>query len=290
MWKAFWRGFAGRVRQTGSSSSARALTQGEKAMPESDIPEGAIKEPPIEIDGRVMTAVEFVRHVDQLDFGPAPPTRIFLHHTWRPTAEEWRGRDSIASPKEYYERKLWLDGDGRVHEGWTAGPHLFAAHDGIWLFTDLRRDGVGVYGHNCRSRHVEIVDEYDDELPSGQALKNAIAALGILHERLGLDCRKICFHRDFSDKSCPGWAITKEWITPQVAEWIEGYRRSREKPMSGLRRALVRMARGLLGALTQEIPMEIDDRRYAVQLFAEALIVPVNEWDKVESLREYEGR
>ena len=45
-------------------------------------------------------------------------------------------------------------------------------------------------------------------------------------------------------------------------------------------------ARGLLGALTHEVPMEIDDRGYIVQLFAEALLVPVNEWDKVQSLWE----
>ena len=266
-----------------------------------------IKEPPMEIDGRVMTPAQFVEYVEGLEFSPRP-LRIFLHHTWKPTQEDWRGRDSIMAMKDYYEKQIWQDSDGQLHEGWTAGPHLFVADDGIWLFSDLRYDGVGVYGHNYRSRHVEMVGNYDEQLPSGATLENTIAALGILHERLGLDIQQLNFHRDFSTKSCPGRAVKKEWIIPQVADWIETYRRQKEEELSSLRRSLVKMIddlllptnpeaalakeaakRGLLGALTHEIPMEIEDKGYIVQLFAEALVVPVNEWDKVQSLKEYES-
>ncbi|MEA3406594.1 MAG: peptidoglycan recognition family protein [Chloroflexota bacterium] len=266
-----------------------------------------IKEPPMEIDGRVMTPQEFVEYVEGLDFSPRP-TRIFLHHTWKPTQDDWRGRDSLMATKAYYEKQIWQDSDGQLHEGWTAGPHLFVADDGIWLFSDLRYDGVGVYGHNYRSRHVEMVGNYDAQLPSGATLENTVAVLGILHERLGLDIENLNFHRDFSTKSCPGWAVRKEWIIPKVANWIEAYRRQKEEEMSGLRRSLVKMIqtillptnpetalvkeagkRGLLGALTHEIPMEIEDKGYIVQLFAEALIVPVNEWGKAQSLKEYES-
>jgi len=265
-----------------------------------------IKEPPMEIDGRVMTPKAFVEYVEGLEFSPLP-SRIFLHHTWRPTRDDWRGRDSIMAMKGFYEKQLWQDSDGQLHEGWTAGPHLFVADDGIWLFSDLRHDGVGVYGHNYRSRHVEMVGNYDEQLPSGATLENTIVALGVLHERLGLDIQELNFHRDFSTKSCPGWAVEKEWIIPKVAGWIEAYRRQKEEELSSLRRSLVKMIddllvptnpeaalakeadkRGLLGALTHEIPMEIDDKGYIVQLFAEALFVPVNDWDKVQSLREYE--
>ncbi|MFP3895432.1 MAG: N-acetylmuramoyl-L-alanine amidase [Anaerolineales bacterium] len=265
-----------------------------------------IKEPPMEIDGRVMTQKEFVGYVESLNFYP-PPSRIFLHHTWKPTQKSWRGRDSIMAMKAYYERQIWQDSDGRFHEGWTAGPHLFIADDGIWLFSDLRHDGVGVYGHNYRSRHVEMVGDYDEKQPSGATLENTIAALGILHERLGLDIQDLNFHRDFATKSCPGWAVEKRWIIPQVAEWIEAYRREKEEELSSLRRSLIKMIRelllpanpeaalskeavkrGLLGPLTHEIPIEIDDKGYIVQLFAEALIVPVNDWDSVQSLKEHE--
>lgn len=298
VWKAFWKGFFGHARSKGV-----VAREGDATMPEPEI----IKEPPLQIDGRVMTAQEFVRYVEELEF-PAPlPTRIFLHHTWKPTRSDWRGYDTILAMKRYYERQLWKDSQGRIHEGWNAGPHLFIADDGIWLFSDLRYDGVGVYGQNYRSRHVEMVGNYDEELPSGAILENTIAALGILHVRLGLDIHKLNFHRDFSTKTCPGRMVQKNWIIPQVAKWIEEYQRAHEEVEASLRRTLVGMirqnlvtanpqaalakagrARGLLGAISPEIPIEIDDQGYVVQFFAEALIVPVHQWDKVQSLKEYE--
>ncbi|MBN1402404.1 MAG: N-acetylmuramoyl-L-alanine amidase [Anaerolineae bacterium] len=290
---------------TGRRSTRRAGEVYQAAEPD---PSEVIKEPPMEIDGRVMSADEFVAYVEALEMPPPLPTRIFLHHTWRPTRETWRGYDTILGMKAYYERQLWQDLQGRWHEGWTAGPHLFIADDGIWLFSDVRYDGVGVYGHNYRSRHIEMVGDYDAALPSGATLLNTIAALGILHERLGLDIRQLNFHRDFSTKSCPGWAVQKEWIIPQVETWIAAYRAQRSSELSAVRRALVGMlgdllvgtnpqaalakeavARGLLGALSDEAPMEIDGKSYVVQFFADALLVPVNEWDRVQSLSEYEA-
>ncbi|NLG51592.1 MAG: N-acetylmuramoyl-L-alanine amidase [Chloroflexi bacterium] len=300
--KSFWRGFSTRLRKE-SATPADLPEEVRRVSARGDV----IKEPPMEIDGRVMGVDEFVRYVEGLQFAPPLPTRIFLHHTWKPTPETWRGRSTILGMKAYYEKQLWTDSQGRVHEGWTAGPHLFIAPDGIWLFSDLRYDGVGVYGHNYRTRHIEMVGDFDASLPSGAVLDQTVAALGILHERLGLDIRKLNFHRDFSDKTCPGRAVTKEWIIPKVAAWIEEYRRKKATPEKALRQTLTEMiqdmlvptnpqtalvkeaaARGLLGALTNEIPMEIDDQGYIVQFFAQALLVPVNEWNKVRSLHEHE--
>jgi len=301
MWRAFLGAFTDHIRQTGDSEGTAAPPPGD------DDQTGVIKEPPMEIVGEVMTADEFVDYVENLDFPSPLPKRIFLHHTWRPTRDSWRGMDTILAMKDYYERQLWEDEEGRLHEGWTAGPHLFIADDGIWLFSDVRWDGVGVYGHNHRTRHIEMVGNYDRQLPSGATLANTIVALGILHERLGLDIDDLAFHRDFSTKSCPGWAVRKDWIIPQAAAWIRDYRRRNEENLPTLRQSLLKMvrellvpthphaslaeaaaARGLLGALTYEIPLEIDDQGYIVQIFAEALLVPTHEGDKVVSLQEYE--
>ena len=300
LFKAFWKGFASGMKKEGQMKTQREEPGKQSAL-------AIIKEPPIQIIGECLSAQDFVRYVEELSFPHPLPTRIFLHHTWKPTLEEWRGLDSLYAIKAYYEKQLWEDESGHLHEGWTAGPNLFIADDGIWLFSDLRYDGVGVYGQNYRSRHIEMVGNYDAQLPSGQLLENTVAALGVLHERLGLDIEQLNFHRDFSTKSCPGWAVEKAWIIPQVSEWIQNYRRASEEDLSALRRSLRRIiqdilvstnpqaalarageARGLLGALTDEIPMEIDDKGYVVQFFAEALIVPVSAWDKVESLHEYE--
>lgn len=266
-----------------------------------------IKLPPMQIIGKVMTASEFVDYVEHLDL-PAPrANRVFLHHTWKPTPETWHGYDTILGMKAYYEQQIWTDLDGQVYEGWTVGPHIFVAPDGIWLFSDLRYDGVGVYGHNYRSRHIEMVGNYDYQLPSGSILDDTVAVLGILHERLGLSIEDLAFHRDFSTKTCPGLAVQKPWIKTMVREWIADYRRQREERMAAVRRAITDQVRhllvernpncalsqaaddrGLVGPISQEIPIEIDDRAYLVQFYAEALLVPAPYWDNVQSLQEYE--
>lgn len=301
--RAFLRGFGEHMRPDNPAQTrqeAPGVTDGPAEEP-------PIKEPPMEIDGRCMSPVEFVRYVTTLDMPDPLPTRVFLHHTWRPTPETWQGRSTMYAMKAYYEKQIWEDAQGRKHEGWNAGPHLFVAQDGIWLFSDLCYDGVGVYGHNYRTRHIEIVGDYDNQQPSGAILENTIVTLGILHERFGLDIRQLGFHRDFSTKSCPGWAIEKSWIIPLAEAWIAAYRRVNGEAFSALRRSLLRMIqdqlvianpsaalakeaerRGYLGALSHEIPMEIDDQAFVVQLFADALLVPVPKWDNVHSLREYE--
>jgi len=265
-----------------------------------------IKEPPMEIDGRCLTADQFVDYVEALRFPTPLPDRIFLHHTWKPTRDDWRGYSSILAMKSYYEKQLWVDEEGRTHEGWNAGPHLFVADDGIWLFSDLRYDGVGAKGHNTGSRHLEMVGDYDHALPSGATWANTVAALGILHVKLGLDIQRLWFHRDVSYKTCPGSAVQKEWVIPQVAAWIEAYRRThpptlRERLIQHLEAegllleanpdaALARAgkARGLVGAITDEVSLDIDGQPHVAQFFAEALIVPQDRWAEVRSLREIE--
>ena len=202
--RAFWHGLRGKQGIDLKEGHVGSLAE-DGGSGTGDV----IKEPPMEIDGRVMTISEFVAYVEALDIPQPLPGRVFLHHTWKPTRESWRGHDTMLAMKAYYEEQLWQDRYGQWHEGWTAGPHLFVADDGIWLFSDLRYDGVGVYGHNIGTRHLEMVGNYDEQLPSGPTLENTVAALGILHEKLGLDVRELNFHRDFSTKSCPGWAVQK---------------------------------------------------------------------------------
>ncbi|MFQ6014040.1 MAG: N-acetylmuramoyl-L-alanine amidase [Anaerolineae bacterium] len=271
-----------------------------------------IKEPPMKIDGRVMTGDEFVEYIEGKDFGPEWPNRIFLHHTWKPRREDWRGYDTILAMKRYYESLEWTDAQGRVHIGWTAGPHLFIADDGIWLFTDLAEDGVGVRGHNHLSRHVEMVGNYDDKLPSGATLENTIAALGILHVRLGLEPQNLLFHRDYSSKTCPGTAVTKGWVIPQVEDWIAQYHEAKkEKPVRGetmkevvdqlLQRwvvegdpqaTLFRKARrlGLLGPLSEELTVEIAGQPYTVQFFIDGLIAAAGQEHKARRISDAERK
>jgi hypothetical protein len=46
--------------------------------------------------------------------------------------------------------------------------------------------------------------------------------------------------------------------------------------------------RGLVGAVSDELRVDIDGEPHVAQFFAEALVVPEDRWDEVRSLREFE--
>jgi hypothetical protein len=155
----------------------------------------------MDIINKCLTLSEFRDYVKTYDFGTEPANKLVIHHTWRPTKKEWKGEKSILAMKGHYERK-----------GWKAGPHLFIANDGIWLFSPMRRDGVHASKLNRRSIGIEVVGNYNSEVWSGRTKVNALGVIKGILERLSLTENNIYFHSDVSTKTCPGKAITKEWL------------------------------------------------------------------------------
>jgi len=134
--------------------------------------------------------------------------KIVLHHT-SDTIRQWnRGEVSIGYYKKLYENK-----------GWYAGPHLFIAPEGIYLFTDINIQGIHANSGNKRSIGVEMVGNYDKILPSRKILSNTKKVLIILLNKFNLRLRDIHFHREYNQKkSCPGKTITKEWIRSEIKQ------------------------------------------------------------------------
>lgn len=164
----------------------------------------------MKILAKKLSLKEFEEYVNKKDFGVLPPTFLVLHHTWRPTKEQWQGATSISGLKSYYEGL-----------GWSAGPHLFIAEDGIWLFTDMYDVGIHAGAGNGTlktgySIGIEVVGNYDGEVWSGETYSNTVGAIKVLQEKLKISDDKIKFHRDYSSKTCPGSAITKEWVFQQL--------------------------------------------------------------------------
>lgn len=124
-------------------------------------------------------------------------TEVFIHHTVNPTPEIWRGRESMLAMKRVYEGK-----------GWTAGPHVFVAPDGIWAFTPVNKQGIGVSGHNAHAIHVEIVGNYEEYILAGRMLRNAIDTFVAICDWLQYDPMALLFHRQYNDTACPGKNIT----------------------------------------------------------------------------------
>lgn len=170
---------------------------------------------------RMLSVADWLNYVANYDFGPIAPTRVVLHHTWSPTVEQWAGLRSLQGIQRYY-----------AGLGWTAGPHLFVGPDGIWLATPMSQIGIHagvgnsgtVNGRLWYSIGLEMVGDYDRARPSGALWENVKAVLGGLSRRLNIAPQQlISFHRDYTNqKSCPGWAVTKEWVFGEVAAWLAG--------------------------------------------------------------------
>jgi len=205
----------------------------------------------MEILNRRLTLNEFRDYVKDYNFGSKPANKLVIHHTWKPTKESWADERSILGLKRYYEAK-----------GWKAGPHLFIAEDGIWLFSPMRKDGIHAGRLNPQSIGIEIVGNYNEELWSGETKKNAVGAIKTLLEQLDLTEKNIYFHRDASSKSCPGWSITKEWLFKELKEF-------RFKPRIPERRSWDNVLRNT----TAPIPVD----HYASE---DMVLIPVPDWAK----------
>ena len=154
------------------------------------------------IINKKLSKKEFIEYVKRYNFTRLV-NKLVLHHTWKPTLENWKGQDTIFAMKRYYERK-----------NWSAGPHIYIANN-IWLFTDFNTQGIHAGKGNYRSIGIEMVGNYWYKKPQGKVLENTISVLEILEEKLGLNLEKdLYFHRDFAFKAsgCPGYSISKKWI------------------------------------------------------------------------------
>lgn len=168
---------------------------------------------------RRLTIEEWKRYVAAYDFGRLAPSRLVLHHTVRPDEQSWAGLTSMRGMQRYYAGK-----------GWPAGPHIFVAEDGIWLATPMRMIGVhagsgnGSLAEGWYSIGLEMVGYFDTRLPREATWRHALAVMGELSRRLRIPPRQlISFHRDYTNvKSCPGWAITKEWVWREVEAYLAG--------------------------------------------------------------------
>lgn len=170
--------------------------------------------------GKRLALSEWRDYVASYDFGPVSPSRLVLHHTVKPTEVEWSGLPTMLSMQNYYSGL-----------GWTAAPHIYAAPDGIWLFTPMRdvgvHAGIGNSGYEngqfWYSIGLEMVGDFDRARPRGAVWDGAVAVMGELALRLNIPpSHLISFHRDYTNqKSCPGWTVTKDWVFAHVEAWCD---------------------------------------------------------------------
>lgn len=134
---------------------------------------------------------------------------LTLHHTYRPTVDQWRGRRSMDALERYYR--------GTLH--WPAGPHLFVAPDGLWAGTPLSTPGIHAGICNKASIGLEIVGDYDRQ-PWPVGLRELVYQLAVLLlQWAGLTEKSVAGHREcLANKSCPGAAIAMDLVRAQIGD------------------------------------------------------------------------
>jgi len=171
----------------------------------------------LSIIGKGLTLDEFRRYVKGYDFGSIKPNGLVIHHTWKPTKADWKDELSIEGLRKYYEGL-----------GWKTGPHLFVSENKVWLFTPMKDVGTHAGAGNSIYKWgrlqsytigIEVVGDYDTEKWSGKTKENALGAIKMLMSHLKIPTESVTFHRNWMPaKTCPGAAITKEWMFAELAK------------------------------------------------------------------------
>lgn len=136
---------------------------------------------------------------------------VILHHTWRPTKAQYRGKETIEGIRAHHKSQGWKD----------IGYHLLIAPDGeIWLGRPLNEVGAHTVGRNSRSVGVCLIGNFDEEKLEEPQKGVAIAVLAALLQKFNLTVKSLNFHRDYAQKTCPGKLIDKGALRALVATEI----------------------------------------------------------------------
>lgn len=177
----------------------------------------------------------FQAHVDGLSFSGWRPSFVVVHNTSEPdlkTYADWR-----AHPEKHgdWTPTTWMGNLASYYKnlGWSGGPHVFVAPDGIYLFTPLTMPGTHSPAWNARTWGVETIGEFESEPFAGSpSAANLVAVLAILHSAIGLDPAAyrfgqsgIHFHKEdpvTTHKECPGKNMVKADLVQAVVSAIHG--------------------------------------------------------------------
>jgi hypothetical protein len=144
---------------------------------------------------------------------------VHLHHTWKPEHRDYSGHDTIAA--------MW-----RAHtrdNGWhDIAQHLSIAPDGtLWTGRPWEWPPASATGHNGNATSgpfmIEMIGNFDrgrDDFTDPQRAA-AVDTVAHLLLQFGLEPEAIRFHREMSDKTCPGTSIDQNALRTAVAARME---------------------------------------------------------------------
>lgn len=162
------------------------------------------------IINKKLTPAQFREYIDNLKM----PfwrriNKLVFHHTSSST-DIWQGSASMLHYWNLYRSR-----------GMKAGPHIFVAPDGIWLFTPLWKKGqhAGPKG-NKRSIGIEIVGKYFDSPPYEEEIchNTALATIALML-RFQLTEKNIFNHLYFDENCFCTPYINRDWIIKNMQDY-----------------------------------------------------------------------
>ena len=133
-------------------------------------------------------------------------TSVHIHHTWRPTANQWRGQSTVVAIRNYHV----------VTNGWSdIAQHLTIGPDGtLWSGRNLDRPPASATGFNGNTSEgpfmIEMIGDFDigKDVFGGMQEQTVYLTIAMICRRFGLATSNVRFHREFtSAKTCPGSSL-----------------------------------------------------------------------------------
>jgi hypothetical protein len=165
---------------------------------------------------------------------------IVVHHTEEPTGAQYEGRSTIEAIRSYHMQKGWSDIGAQLYtcpDGMLfTGRPLDAAnycHAGPPWRSDVEAEALAISGgdtmwFNHYAIGIETVANFDlfdpwGNGPDARSLQVTLEACATICRVFSLDpARRIFFHRDVADKTCPGMKLTRVRVREEVARRLQG--------------------------------------------------------------------
>ena len=156
-----------------------------------------------------VTLPECLQHIREVAVKRAT-NAVIVHHTWRPTASDYRGLSTVRGVRRYHmNQRGWSDN----------GYHIMIGPSGdIFLCRPMNRPGAHCRGQNQHSIGLSYIANFDSEDPKdypGTAVGQQVVAA--LLARFSLTPDDIHFHREYANKTCPGKHLHLDEFRYQVA-------------------------------------------------------------------------
>lgn len=148
---------------------------------------------------------------------------VVMHHT-ATLVRHYHGISSVEAVRRYHMSSRPSYPDGWSDNGYH---HMVGPTDGkLFRCRPIARSGAHVKGRNAHTVGVSMFGYYDDghdENSYGQAgYENLCWLLGALLEHFALDLEDLRFHREFANKTCPGYRFSLERVRRDVAAAMSG--------------------------------------------------------------------